>query len=338
MIRSILQRLALMGLILIGVMTVTFVLSRVLPGSPVEMMLGAKPTLEQIAQAEEELGLNQPLLKQYGLFLVDAVQGDFGESLITGQAVTDDVFLRATATLELVTLALLLALFVGLPLGVQAAVKKETAVDHTVRMGSVAAVAVPVFFLGLLLQMFFAGKLGLLPLQGRIDSGVLLDSSFSRVTGFYLVDTLLSGEFGAFASAVRHLILPVLTLSLASMATIVRVTRSMMIEAMQQDYISTVRAYGVPQKHIHYRYALKATLIPLLTVVGLTYGFMLGGSIIVEYVFDWPGVGGYMVQALLNNDFPAVMGVTFFIAFAYLLINLLIDLLYQALDPRLRQS
>jgi len=338
MIRTILQRLALMGLILIGVMTVTFVLSRVLPGSPVEMMLGAKPTPEQIAQAEEELGLNKPLLTQYGLFLGDAVRGDFGESLITGQPVTDDVFLRATATLELVTLALLLALFVGLPLGVQAAVKKETAVDHAVRMGSVAAVAVPVFFLGLLLQMFFAGKLGLLPLQGRIDSGVLLDYAFPRVTGSYLIDTLLAGEIGAFASAVRHLILPVLTLSLASMATIVRVTRSMMIEAMQQDYIATVRAYGVPQKHIHYRYALKATLIPLLTVVGLTYGFMLGGSIIVEFVFDWPGVGGYMVQALLNNDFPAVMGVTFFIAFAYLLINLLIDLLYQALDPRLRKS
>ena len=338
MIRSILQRLALMGLILTGVITVTFVLSRVLPGSPVEMMLGAKPTPEQIAQAEEELGLNKPLAQQYFIFLGGAVRGDFGRSLITGQAVTDDVFLRATATLELVTLALLLALFLGLPLGVQAAVKKETAVDHTVGMGAVAAVAVPVFFLGLLLQMFFAGKLGLLPLQGRIDSGVLLDHAFPRVTGFYLVDTLLAGEVGAFASAVRHLILPVLTLSLASMATIVRVTRSMMIEAMQEDYIATVRAYGVPQKHIHYRYALKATLIPLLTVVGLTYGFMLGGSIIVEYVFDWPGVGGYMVQALLNNDFPAVMGVTFFIAFAYLLINLLIDLLYQALDPRLRRS
>ena len=338
MIRSILQRLALMGLIMTGVITVTFVLCRVLPGSPVEMMLGAKPTPEQIVQAEEELGLNKPLGQQYLFFLGDAVRGDFGKSLITGQAVTDDVFLRATATLELVTLALLLALFVGLPLGVQAAVKKETTLDHSVRMGSVAAVAVPVFFLGLLLQMFFAGKLSLLPLQGRIDSGVLLDHAFPRVTGFYLVDTLLAGEMGAFASAVRHLILPVLTLSLASMATIVRVTRSLMIEAMQEDYIGTVRAYGVPQRHIYYRYALKATLIPLLTVVGLTYGFMLGGSIIVEYVFDWPGVGGYMVQALLNNDFPAVMGVTFFIAFAYLLINLLIDLLYQALDPRLRRS
>jgi len=338
MIRTILQRMALMGLILIGVMTVTFVLSRVLPGSPVELMLGAKPTAEQIAQAEEELGLNKPLPEQYLRFVGDAVQGDFGESLITGQPVTEDVFLRATATLELVTLSLLVAVFVGLPLGVKAAVNKETLVDHSVRMGSVAAVAVPVFFLGLLLQMLFAGKLGWLPLQGRIDSGVLLDDPFARVTGSYLIDTLLAGEFGAFASSVRHLLLPVLTLSLASMATIVRVTRSMMIEAMQEDYVATVRAYGIPQKEIHYRYALKATLIPLLTVIGLTYGFMLGGSIIVEFVFDWPGVGGYMVQALLNNDFPAVMGVTFFIAFAYLTINLVIDLLYQALDPRLRKS
>jgi peptide/nickel transport system permease protein len=217
------------------------------------MMLGAKPTAEQIAQAEEELGLNKPLVQQYGIFLKNAAQGDFGESLITGRPVTEDVFLRATATLELVTLALILALMVGLPLGVKAAVKKETLLDHSVRMGSVAAVAVPVFFLGLLLQIFFAGMLNLLPLQGRIDSGVLLDSSFPRFTGFYLIDTLLAGELGAFASAVRHLLLPVITLSLASTATIVRITRSTMIEAMQQDYIQTVRSYGMPQSDIHFR-------------------------------------------------------------------------------------
>lgn len=338
MFKTVAQRLLMMCLILIGVMTVTFFLSRVLPGSPVELMLGAKPTAEQIAQAEEELGLNKPLIEQYFIFLSDAVRGDFGTSLITGQAVTQDVFIRATATFELVTLALLLALAVGVPLGVKAAVKKEQLLDHSVRTASVAAVAIPVFFLGLLLQVIFAGKFGLLPLQGRIDSGVLLDHPFPRITGFYLFDTLIAGEWGAFASAIRHLLLPVLTLSLASMATIIRVTRSMMIEALQEDYIRSVRAYGVPQKDIHYLYALKATLIPLLTVVGLTYGFMLGGSIIVEYVFDWPGVGGYMVQALLNNDFTAVMGVTFFVAFAYLLINLVIDLIYHAVDPRLRSS
>ena len=338
MLKTVAQRLLMMCLILIGVMTVTFFLSRVLPGSPVELMLGAKPTAEQIAQAEEELGLNKPLIEQYFIFLSDAVRGDFGTSLITGQAVTQDVFIRATATFELVTLALLLALAVGVPLGVKAAVKKEQLLDHSVRTASVAAVAIPVFFLGLLLQVIFAGKLSLLPLQGRIDSGVLLDHPFPRITGFYLFDTLIAGEWGAFASAIRHLLLPVLTLSLASMATIIRVTRSMMIEALQEDYIRSVRAYGVPQKDIHYLYALKATLIPLLTVVGLTYGFMLGGSFIVEYVFDWPGVGGYMVQALLNNDFTAVMGVTFFVAFAYLLINLVIDLIYHAVDPRLRSS
>ena len=205
------------------------------------------------------------------------------------------------------------------------------------RIGSVAAVAVPVFFLGLTLQILFAGKLGWLPLQGRIDDAILLDAPFRSITGFYLLDSILSGNFTAFSSAVRHLILPVLTLALASMATIIRITRSMMIEALQQDYIRSARAYGIPQHNIHYLYALKATLIPLLTVVGLTYGFMLGGSIIVEYVFDWPGVGGYMVQALLNNDFTAVMGVTFFVAFAYLIINLIIDLIYQALDPRLKK-
>jgi|TARA_A100001015_G_scaffold271614_2_gene325402 peptide/nickel transport system permease protein len=338
MIRTILQRLFLMCLILIGVMTVTFILSRVLPGSPVELMLGAKPTAQQIAEAEEALGLNKPLYQQYFIFLGNAFQGDFGTSLITGQPVTEDVFLRVTATFELVTIALLLALSAGIPLGIKAAVKKEQLLDHSVRIGSVAAVAVPVFFLGLTLQILFAGKLGWLPLQGRIDDAILLDAPFRSITGFYLLDSILSGNFTAFSSAVRHLILPVMTLALASMATIIRITRSMMIEALQQDYIRSARAYGIPQHNIHYLYALKATLIPLLTVVGLTYGFMLGGSIIVEYVFDWPGVGGYMVQALLNQDFTAVMGVTFFVAFAYLIINLIIDLIYQALDPRLKKS
>ena len=338
MIKTILQRFFLMCLILIGVMTVTFILSRVLPGSPVELMLGAKPTAQQIAEAKEALGLNKPLYQQYFIFLGNAFQGDFGTSLITRQPVTKDIFLRVTATFELVTIALLLALSVGIPLGIKAAVKKEQLLDHSVRIVSVAAVAFPVFFLGLTLQILFAGKLGWLPLQGRIDDAILLDAPFRSFTGFYLLDSILAGNFTAFSSSVRHLILPVVTLALASMATIIRITRSMMIEALHQDYIRSARAYGITQHNIHYLYALKATLIPLLTVVGLTYGFMLGGSIIVEYIFDWPGVGGYMVQALLNNDFTAVMGVTFFVACAYLIINLIIDLIYQALDPRLKKS
>jgi peptide/nickel transport system permease protein len=336
--RFLLQRLLLMALILVGVVTVTFFLSRVLPGSPVELMLGAKPTAEQIAQAEEELGLNKPLLQQYFIFLGNAAQGDLGQSLLTGQSVSSDIFLRATATIELVTLSILIALLAGVPLGVYAGVHKQTWVDYNIRMGSVAALAIPVFFLGLLLQMIFAGGLQWFPLQGRISAEVLLENSFPRRTGFYLLDTLIAGEWGALASSIRHLILPVLTLSLASIATVVRITRSMMIEVLQQDFVTTSRAYGLPENKIRFYYALRATLIPLLTIIGLTYGFMLGGSILVEYVFDWPGLGGYLVQALLQNDFPAVIGVTLFLATAYLTINLIIDLSYTLLDPRLRVS
>ncbi len=332
--KLLLQRLALLCLILFGVLTITFYLSRCLPSSPVELMLGSKPSAEQITEAKQALGLDKPIFVQYLVFLKNAVQGDFGKSLITKQSVSEDIFLRATATFELVTLSLLLAVSLGIPLGIQSAIKREHLFDHSTRLISVSAVALPVFFLGLMLQIIFSGKLGLLPLQGRIEAIILLDHPFKTVTGIYLIDTVLSANLPALKSAILHLILPALTLSLASIATIIRITRSLMIEVLANDYITSMNAYGVSQKKIYFLYALKATLIPLLTVIGLTYGFMLGGSIIVEYIFDWPGVGGYIVQALLNNDFNAVMGATFFIAFSYLIVNLIIDLSYQFLDPR----
>ena len=335
MINTIIQRLSLLCLILFGVLTITFYLSRCLPSSPVELMLGSKPTAEQILEAKQELGLDKPIFIQYLIFLKDAVKGDFGKSLITKQSVTKDVFLRATATFELVTLSLLIAISFGIPLGIKSAIQREKSIDQATRILAVSAVALPIFFLGLMLQIVFSSKLGILPLQGRIEAIILLDYPFETKTGLYLVDTVLSGNLPALKSTILHLILPALTLSLASIATIIRITRSLMIEVLEKDFINTMKAFGVTEKKIYFHYALKATLIPLLTVIGLTYGFMLGGSIIVEYIFDWPGVGGYIVHALLNNDFNAVMGATFFIAFSYLAINLVIDISYQFLDPRL---
>ncbi len=338
MTRYVAQRVVLMAGILLGVLVVTFALSRVLPGSPVEMMLGHRPTQEQIDAARSQRGLDRPVHEQFILYLGDILQGDFGVSLRTGQPVLADILERMTATFELTTLAVILVILAGIPLGVFSAVHQNALLDHAARCFSVAGMALPLFLIAMLLQMAFYGGLSWFPLQGRMNSEVLLDYPFERITGLYLVDTLLSGQWIAFKSAVHHLVLPVLSLSIASLAVITRITRNTMIEALGQDFIRTAMAYGLPKRAVYFRYALKATLIPMLTVIGLTYGFMLGGSIVIEYIFDWPGLGGYVVSAILKNDFPAVMGVTLFLATMYLTINLVIDLLYFVVDPRLRAS
>jgi len=284
--------------IVLGVMALVFFASRVLPSSPVELALGAKPTAQQIAQARAELGLDRPLIEQFARFAWQAVQGDLGRSLRTGQPVTAEIGARFAATAELVTLALLVAVAVGTPLGVWSAARRGRGFDRASRGASVALLAVPVFFLGILLQLVFYGQLQWLPLQGRIDSDLLLDSPFARLSGFFLVDTLMA-------------------------------------EVLQTDYVRTARAYGMAPQRLLFGFALRAAMLPLLTVIGLTYGFMLGGSVIVEYVFDWPGIGGYIVESVVSNDYPAVIGVTLLVSTVYLLINLVIDLLYFAMDPRL---
>jgi peptide/nickel transport system permease protein len=329
------RRLLSLAAIVVGVMALVFVLSRTLPSSPVEMMLGAKPSAGQIAQARHELGLDQPLYIQFGRFVAAAARGDLGHSLRTGRPVVEEIAQRFAASTELVTLALLLAIAVGIPAGVLAAVRRGTAVDHAARAISVSLVAIPVFFLGTLLQLVFYGELQWLPLQGRIDSGVLEGAPLPSVSGLYLVDALLAGNGAALRSAASHLALPVITLASASLATVFRVTRNVMAEVLQTDYVRTARAYGLSRARLYFVFALKAALVPLLTVIGLTYGFLLGGSVIVEFVFDWPGIGGYVVESVVSNDFPAVIGVTLLVSTTYLLINLVVDLLYHLLDPRL---
>jgi peptide/nickel transport system permease protein len=338
MARYVAHRLMMMVGILFGVLIITFGLSRVLPGSPVEMMLGAKPTQEQIAEARERLGLDEPIPKQFLIYLGNAVQGDFGTSLRTGQPVTRDIARRASATVELVVVSLGLSLLIGLPLGVISAVRQDSWVDHAARAVSIAGVALPAFFIGMLLQMLFYGALGLAAPAGPNRCRGAARPSLRDRHRLYLVDTLLDGNWIAFKSAASHLALPVATMTLATIAIVTRNTRAMMVDVLGEDYILTSRAYGLPARTIHYRYALKATLIPVLTVIGLTFGYMLGGSVVVEYVFDWPGLGGYVVGALINNDFPAVMGITLVLAGAYLTINLAVDLTYHLVDPRLRRS
>ena len=329
------RRLAMMVLIVLGVATFTFVLSRALPSSPVEMMLGSKPSADQIQRAKEELGLDRPVVEQLGRYFFQLAQGKFGTSMRTGQPVIKEIGQRLSATAELVTLSLFLAVVLGLPLGILAAAKRNRWADHLTRVLAVSGVAVPVFFLGILLQMVFYGWLGWLPLQGRIDSNVVLDHPLPVATGFLLIDSLVDGNTAAFKSALTHLALPTITLLLASLATILRATRNLMIDVLATDYIRTARAYGANRRKTYFLLALKPTLVPLLTIIGLTYGFMLGGSVITEVLFDWPGIGAFVVESVVTNDFPAVLGVTLVISTLYLSINLIIDMLYFFLDPRI---
>jgi peptide/nickel transport system permease protein len=335
-LKYIAQRLIMMVGILFGVLTIAFVLGRVLPNSPATLMLGDRPTAEQVARAEEELGLNKPILVQYALYMGQIIQGNFGESLRTHQPVLTEIRNRMGATIELTTLAIIIVVLVGVPLGVLSAVRQNSWADNLIRATAVGGVAIPAFILAMVLQIIFYGGLNWFPIQGRIDSKILLDVPFAQVTGLFLIDTLLAGEWGAFKSAVSHIFLPTLTLSIVTLATVTRITRNMMVEVLGEEFIRTAFAYGIPSRRIYFYYALKATLIPMLTVIGLTYGYLLGGAVVVEFVFDWPGLGGFLVFSIVQNDFPAVLGTTLFLSGTYLLINLIVDLLYFVVDPRLR--
>jgi peptide/nickel transport system permease protein len=325
-----------MVLILIGVLVATFFISRVLPGSPVEMLLGSRPTAEAVERVTQEMGLDRPLVVQFVLYMRDVLQGDFGMSLMTKRPVLTEIGERFPATLELVLCSVLLVIVVGVPLGVFAALRQNGAIDVAARSVSAIGVAIPTFLIAMMLQLVLSGQLRLLPLQGRIDDLVLLDYEFPAVTGLYLIDSLLAGQWPAFTSAAAHLVMPTLALSLSALALIVRITRTMMIEALGEEFVTTLRAYGLSGARVNFRYVLKAAMIPLLTVVGLTFGYLLGTSVVAEFVFDWPGIGGFIVRAITKSDYPSVMAITMLLATAYLLITFLIDMLHYAVDPRLR--
>lgn len=336
MARYVAQRLFFMVGTLLGVLTITFLLTRVLPGSPIEMILGHKPTPEQIENLKHELGLDLPLWRQYISYVFEIAKGEFGNSFLSNQPVLPEIATRLMATFELVTLAMTAIILVGIPLGVLSAIKMNSPIDHLVRGVSVTGIALPTFILGMLMQMVFYGWLGWLPLQGRMTATILLDHQVPTVTGLATVDSLLSGNAIAFRDALAHIVLPVVTLAFATLPLIVRTTRNLMAEVLSEDYIRTSFAYGLPHRSVYFSYALKATMIPLLTVLGLTFGYLLGGAVVVEYVFDWPGIGGYVVRAITQSDYPAAVGVTLCLAAIYLSINLVVDLLYFMVDPRVQ--
>jgi peptide/nickel transport system permease protein len=329
------QRLALLGLMLFGLLCITFAISHVVPGDPARLAAGPDATPAMVESLRAQYGLDRPLPAQFVRYLRGLAAGDLGQSLRTRESVGADLLRYFPNTFELVTGAMLLAIALGVPLGIVSAVYRNTWVDHLTRFVSVSGVALPAFWLGLMLQLLIALDLGLLPLGGRLG---LMSTPPEPVTHLVVVDAVLRGQWRTLGDAVAHALLPMVTLCFPALASIMRVNRAEMIETLKQDYIVNARAQGISDLRVVARYALKNAMIPTLTMIGLRYGWMLGGTILVETVFDWPGIGLYAVNSAVSSDFQPIMGVTLLIGLNFMLANFLVDLAYLWLDPRLRHA
>ena len=327
------RRLALSIGVLIGLSIITFTLTRIVPSNPAALYLGPKAPPEALAQITEELGLNDPIPAQYIRYVDALLHGDLGISIATKQPVLKEIQDRLPATIELLVTAMILAVIIGIPLGVMSAQLKGKSADFIVRIVSIVGVSVPQFWLGLLLQMVFGLGLGWV-MAGRIDSTLRFTDPIVERTGFYIFDAFISGNWTALGDVLAHLILPALTLAAYPIGLIARMTRANMIEVLEQNYIRTANAYGVPQYKIVYVYALKNALIPVMTVLGLTLAYALTGAFYIEIIFNWPGLGQFTAKSFLSLDYPSIMGVTLYGAMSYILINLIIDVLQSAIDPR----
>jgi peptide/nickel transport system permease protein len=328
------KRLLLLGLMLFGLLCITFAVSHVVPGDPARLAAGPDATASMVQTVRAEYGLDRPLWVQFGRYVRGIVAGDFGRSLRTRETVRSDLARYFPNTFELVTGAMLLAIGLGVPLGILSAVYRGTWVDHVTRVASVSGVAIPAFWLGLMLQLLLALHWKLLPLGGRLG---LMSMHPEPITHLLFVDALLRGQWGTLADALAHALLPMVTLCFPALASIMRVNRAEMIEVLAQDYIVNARAQGISDVRIVARYALKNAMVPTLAMIGLRYGWMLGGTVLVETVFDWPGIGLYAVSSAVSSDFQPIMGVTLLIGLNFMLANFLVDLAYGWLDPRTRE-
>jgi len=334
MLHYTIKRLLMLVPVLFGVSLFVFLVLHLFTADPAAMMLGQHATSDQIEALRNQLGLNDPLYVQFWRFLTDILHGDFGRSLMTRAAVTDEILTRFPATIELALCAMIIASLVGITVGVISAVKQYSIFDYLSMIGALLGVSMPIFWLGLILIVLFSVILGWLPVSGRADIGMEPDV----ITNFYIVDSLITGNWDALVSSLRHLVLPALALASYSTAIIARMTRSTMLEVVRQDYIRTARAKGLSERVVVYRHALRNALIPVVTVIGLQMGSLLGGAVLTETVFSWPGIGSLLVNAILAGDYPLVQGSVIFIATVYVLVNLAVDMLYAFLDPRIHYS
>ena len=318
-----------------GVTLVAFVFIRTLPGDPVMLMAGERGMDPQRhAELMAEMGFDKPIIVQYGLYLKQLAGGNFGTSIITKQPVLKEFADLFPATVELSLCAMLIAVFFGLPAGMIAATRRGSIFDHSVMTGALTGYSMPIFWWGLLLIIFFSGILGWTPVSGRVS----LLYFFEPVTGFMLIDSLLSGQAGAFSSAVSHLILPAIVLGTIPLAVIARQTRSAMLEVLSEDYVRTARAKGLGPMRVIGLHALRNAMIPVITVIGLQVGVLFAGAILTETIFSWPGIGKWMVDSIFRRDYPAVQGGLLLIAAIVMIVNLVVDLLYGLINPQIRHT
>lgn len=332
--RYILRRLLQLVPVLLGISLLVFAFLHLIPGDPAVTMLGDRATPAALEVLRERMGLNEPLPLQYLTFLGNLLKFDLGTSIFTGVPIIEEIRTKWPATFELSIVAMLIALVIGIPAGVMAAVRKNSLVDNLMMSGSLLGVSMPVYWLGLLLVYLFAVNLQWLPPSGRI--GINVGYDFEPITGFFIFDALIQGNFQALSDVLSHLLLPAITLSTIPLAIIARITRSAMLEVLSQDYIRTARSKGLKEFLVIGKHALKNAMLPVVTIVGLEFGTLLGGAILTETIFSWPGIGSWIYGGILQRDYPIVQGGVVFVAFVFVLINLLVDISYAFLDPRIQ--
>lgn len=329
----ILRRIAWSVVVLVGLSVVVFVIARMVPGDPARMALGPTASAEQVAQLRATMGLDRPLPVQYGRYLAGLVRGDLGDSLLTRRPVTRDLAQAFPATLELVVATVLLTILIGVPFGVLAARNKDGPFDALARLVSLLGVVTPAFFLALLLQLLVGYNVPGVPVTGRLSADLRFAAD---ATGFMTIDALLAGRFDVFVDALRHLMLPTIALAAASIGQITRITRSSMIDVSRKDYVEAERAFGLPEWLVTFKYMLRPSSIPTITILGLEFASLLGNAFLVEMVFSLPGMASYGVRAILQNDFNAVMGTVLVTGLFFVVVNVVVDVLLGVVDPRVR--
>jgi peptide/nickel transport system permease protein len=334
----VLRRFAASIFVLLGLTVITFFIARVIPSNAAALYIGPKARPEDIERVTKKLGLDKPLPVQYAVYMGELLHGDLGTSISTKRPITLEIRSRLTVTLELLFFAMTLTVFLGIPLGVLSAYWQGKPVDVGTRAISIIGVSLPAFWLGLLLQVLLVRNLGLFPLSGQFDTDLRFISPIEPVTGFVLLDALLTQNWVASKDVLWHMVLPAITLAAYPIGLVSRMTRATTIEVLSQDYIRLARAYGLKSHYITFVYALKNAIGPTLTVLGLTMAYMLTGSFFVEIVFNLPGLGQLTVRSLLNLDYPAIMGITLFGAVGYVIINLVVDIILAWIDPRISLS
>jgi dipeptide transport system permease protein len=334
MLAMTIKRLATAMPSLLGVVVVTFLLTRALPGDPAAYFAGPAATPQAIQEIRAKLGLDKPLIEQFAHYVLDLAHGDLGTSLTTGQPVATELRTRLPASAELTLLGLMVSILIAVPLGILAATKPNSIIDHACRLISTLGVSLPVFFTGLILIYVFYYLTGWAPAPlGRLD---VFYTDPPHVTGFFLIDSLIAGQPDTFMAALKQLVLPALTLGIFSLAPVARMTRASMLAVLSSDFIRTARASGLSPYNVIITYAFRNAMLPVITTLGMVFSFLLGANVLVEKVFAWPGIGSYAVEALLASDFAPVQGFVLTMAVLYVMLNLFIDVLYGLIDPRVR--